>query len=204
MWNFYEWIGDLDGNFFSDDPATKTRNAYDVIINADIALALEKTIAIYGMINRHEDGDKLLEIKEKINKAIFESFFDKEVELFKTYSDKEGYSTLANSLCILSGACPNEYMQKVAEKIANKDSLLLNNTLSMNVFKFDALLKADREKYGDYILNEIDQTYSKMLDQGATSFWETELGEADFDNAGSLCHGWSAIPIYYYTKLKND
>ena len=68
----------------------------------------------------------------------------------------------------------------------------------MNVFKFDALLKVDKEKYADYVLSEIDQTYAMMLDQGATSFWETELGEADFDNAGSLCHGWSAIPVYYY------
>ena len=26
-------------------------------------------------------------------------------------------------------------------------------------------------------------------------------GDADFENAGSLCHGWSAMPIYYYNKL---
>ena len=37
---------------------------------------------------------------------------------------------------------------------------------------------------------------------GATTFWETELGEKDFDNAGSLCHGWSALPIYYYHLFK--
>ena len=37
-----------------------------------------------------------------------------------------------------------------------------------------------------------------MLDRGATSFWETELGWEDFDYAGSLCHGWSAIPLYLY------
>lgn len=37
-----------------------------------------------------------------------------------------------------------------------------------------------------------------MLDQGATSFWETIKGEEDFHCAGSLCHGWSALPVYYY------
>lgn len=37
-----------------------------------------------------------------------------------------------------------------------------------------------------------------MLYSGATSFWETELGQADFDYAGSLCHGWSAIPAYFF------
>ena len=35
-----------------------------------------------------------------------------------------------------------------------------------------------------------------MLDAGATTFWETELGATDFDGAGSLCHGWSAVPLY--------
>ena len=28
--------------------------------------------------------------------------------------------------------------------------------------------------------------------------WETEKGAADFDFAGSLCHGWSALPVYYH------
>ena len=41
-----------------------------------------------------------------------------------------------------------------------------------------------------------------MLDCGATSFWETIIGEADFGRAGSLCHGWSAMPLYYYNILK--
>jgi len=43
-----------------------------------------------------------------------------------------------------------------------------------------------------------------MLDAGATSFWETELGECDFDRAGSLCHAWSSMPVYYYSILLND
>ena len=43
-----------------------------------------------------------------------------------------------------------------------------------------------------------------MLDEGATSFFETELGEKDFEGAGSLCHGWSgAIPIYFNNVLDN-
>ena len=37
-----------------------------------------------------------------------------------------------------------------------------------------------------------------MLYQGATSFWETEEGASDFGHAGSLCHGWSAMPAYFY------
>lgn len=43
-----------------------------------------------------------------------------------------------------------------------------------------------------------------MLDDGATTFWETELGADDFGGAGSLCHGWSAIPIYYLSVLAEN
>ena len=52
----------------------------------------------------------------------------------------------------------------------------------------------------DFILNDIDTKYQKMLDAGATSFWETLKGAEDFGGAGSLCHGWSAIPAYFYKK----
>ena len=41
-----------------------------------------------------------------------------------------------------------------------------------------------------------------MLKAGSTTVWETELGEEDFSGAGSLCHGWSAMPIYYYHTLQ--
>jgi len=51
------------------------------------------------------------------------------------------------------------------------------------------------------ILSELDTTYKYMLDRGATTFWETIKGADDFGGAGSLCHGWSALPIYYYEIL---
>ncbi len=37
-----------------------------------------------------------------------------------------------------------------------------------------------------------------MLFSGATAFWETDQGPEAFDGAGSLCHGWSGIPVYLY------
>ena len=71
----------------------------------------------------------------------------------------------------------------------------------MKAFIYDALLKADKN-YKGYILNDIDNNYKYMLDNNATTFWETIKGEADFDGAGSLCHGWTAMPVYYYNILR--
>ena len=72
----------------------------------------------------------------------------------------------------------------------------------MMPFVYDALLMTDRARYAPYVIDRLDRVYLEMLRHGATSFWETELGAADFGDAGSLCHGWSAAPVYYYQLLK--
>jgi hypothetical protein len=71
----------------------------------------------------------------------------------------------------------------------------------MRGFKYDALLRIDDKCYSSYVLEDIRKVYLKLLAEDATSFWETEDGAAAFGNAGSLCHGWSALPIYYLHKL---
>ena len=73
-------------------------------------------------------------------------------------------------------------------------------SLSMNIFLYDALLKIDKN-YAKTVLLDIDEKFGKMLDEGATTFWETELGYKDFNMRGSLCHAWSALPILYYNLL---
>jgi len=76
------------------------------------------------------------------------------------------------------------------------------SSLSMSIWKYDAMLYAGRGKYRSYILEEIRKNYGKMAEYGSDTVWETAVGESDFDNAGSLCHGWSAVPIYVYNKLR--
>ena len=72
-----------------------------------------------------------------------------------------------------------------------------------NYARIESALLEFGDKYKKFILNDIRSKYGAMLAQGATTFWETEKGWRDFDNAGSLCHGWSALPVYYLSKLKH-
>lgn len=102
------------------------------------------------------------------------------------------YTVLGNALAILAGLeLDKEY---VCEKIVNGE--LSDCSLSMKIFKYDALLATDKEKYQERVLNEIRSDYGKMMENGNT-VWETINGACAFDNAGSLCHGWSSIPILY-------
>ena len=88
--------------------------------------------------------------------------------------------------------------EKLAKRLA--DNEFLPCSFSMKCFKYDALLSVD-EGYKDVILEEIRVAYKKMLDAGSTTVWETARGPGGADLAGSMCHGWSAIPIYYYHKF---
>ena len=74
----------------------------------------------------------------------------------------------------------------------------------MACFKYDAWPMTDKERYAPIVLDHIERIYRPMIDFGSTTVWETEGGAADFGNAGSLCHGWSTLPIYYYHTLSED
>jgi bisphosphoglycerate-dependent phosphoglycerate mutase len=83
----------------------------------------------------------------------------------------------------------------ICEKIV--ENAFSDCSLSLRCFKYDALLLTDEARWKPHVLKEIRRDYSNMLDQGATSVWETKEGASAFGNAGSLCHGWSAIPACY-------
>lgn len=206
-WNFYEWINGLDGFYTNEngEHLQDNRFSYDAILNAFVSLGLEHMSYISQRVGDMNQSEYYTKLKIALNKSIFHIFYDKGKGLFKSFIGKneELYSVLANSLCILCGACPEEYTDYICKTIVEKDPVLVKNTLSMNVFCFDALLKVNRNLYAPFVLKEIDEVYGHMLYHGATTFWETILGESDFGGAGSLCHGWSAIPVYYYHILKD-
>jgi hypothetical protein len=130
-------------------------------------------------------------LNSAINKA-----FKRESGYYALFRQGEEYCELGNGLAILCGAATGADAEKICKKLVS-DHDWTKITLSMKCFKYDALLAVNKEKYRNYILEDIRVTYGKMLDAGATTFWETEEGESAFDNAGSLCHGWSALPVYY-------
>ena len=125
--------------------------------------------------------------------AIDNTFLNKETGIYHLRTDDTSYeSQLGNAFALLIGLGD----ERTVEAVKN-DKSLIPTSLSMLTYLYDALLKAD-ENNKEYIIEDIRKQYGYMLKKGATSFWETMLAGDDFDNAGSLCHGWSALPIYYY------
>ncbi len=201
-WNFYEWSETMEGRF------NETVRSIEAPINAFLSLALADFSYIAKKLGCDEDAEKYETERIALNAAIAKAFYNDKTGLFESFLDRHQgtYSVLTNSLCLLCGAADEVDKSAIFEILTNNGAgktglKVVPNTLSMNCFRFDALLKCDEEKFAPVILDEIRREYGKMLDRGATTFWETALGEADFDNAGSLCHGWSALPVYYFHRL---
>ncbi len=199
-WNFYEWSSGMSGNMHDSGIAVEAP------LNALLVLALESMSEICEALGK--DNEMYKSFAARIRLGLRDRFFDPEAKLFESYSDRDRgkYSVLTNSLCLLCGAANGLDKSNILRILAaNGDAGLpytvVPNTLAMNSFRFDALLRESKELYAPLILAELDRDYSYMLEKGATSFWETIVGATDFNGAGSLCHGWSALPIYYYSTL---
>lgn len=192
-WNFYEWSDGMDGIIDGTWLRKEGSKRYDLPLNCFVIIALYDFQKICALINKpFEYADKLNDLKIAIEK-----FYMPEKGIFRTYlsENEEHISKLANALAIL--ALPeNKANAKIASFIMS-DKTCGEITLSMKVFEFDALLSVD-EKNSSYIIENIRKDYGYMLSKGATSFWETLEGP---EGAGSLCHGWSAMPVYYLSKL---
>ncbi|MGL6174751.1 MAG: hypothetical protein ACRC1P_09140, partial [Cellulosilyticaceae bacterium] len=195
-WNFYEWQEGLDGSVIERKECLEIR--YELPLNAFYLLALKDYSKLCTFIEGENKGKKYKEKVHYLGNEINEVFWDKERLAYRTYEKKtnnEHFCELAQALMLLSEEVPQNRIQETIKRLREKE--ILSITLSHSIFKYEALLKFDSERAQE-TLDEVADIWGKMLFEKSTSFWETEKGAGDFGRAGSLCHGWSAIPLYLY------
>ena len=189
-WNFYEWSPGLDG---------ESRTA--VPPRAEAGLQLFGLVALQRMDSlRRMLGVPQRESEQALHQALvagLEQFWDDDAQAYASVlcdGRRSHYAELIQALALLSGACPAE------RAVILRDGLLHGRwspiTLSHSLLKYEALLQDPA--LGKAVFDEIGRRWGAMLYQGATTFWEVDEGAPAFDRAGSLCHGWSAIPYYLY------
>lgn len=194
-WNFYEWTEHMDNiENWGQDPNVVS----DAPLNALCATALASYETICGWAHMPEERAWAKSHREEIIAAFHGGFYAEEQGAYKNYITKTGeesFSQLTQALALLAGCVPKKKEHDIRKKLLSGE--LVETSLSYLLFKYEALLM-EPEIYGEYVLDDIARQWGRMLYEGATSFWETISGEADFDRAGSLCHGWSAVPIYIF------
>ncbi len=185
-WNFYDWSPYLDGELHGSEDAVP-----DLMINLLFIFALQNLREIDEKLGREFAYTALLEESKRRTREVF---FCHNEGLYAMTIDGKGFTALGNALAILTGLVSKEESEYICEKIARGE--LIDCSLSMKTFKYDALYAVNKEKWRGHVRDEIRKDYGEMVSMGDT-VWETGDGAAAFDGAGSLCHGWSAIPILY-------
>lgn len=198
-WNFYEWQDGLSGSISGD--ISEENITYDAPLCCFVSFGLRSLSNIYAILGNTSDSEYYNAAHIKLNEAINKYFWNEERGAYASFIDvigkKSHYAELTNALVVYADATYGERLDKVLVNL--KDNKLLEVTLSHSIFKYEALMRKP-EEYARYVFKDIAKQWGHMLYHDATTFWETIKGAADFGNAGSLCHGWSAIPIYFYHK----
>jgi len=189
-WNFFDWSPYADGGSIYD----KSTAHPHLLTTAVLILALDAYEKICETIGRDNTFAGAADI---LRKGAYQRFYCREKGLIPVNETEA--TELENAMAVCAGIVKGEEAKKICDQITA--DALIPCSLSLRPFKYDALLMTDKAAYRAYILSEIRRDYGKMLEAGSTTVWETILGAVDFDNAGSLCHGWSAVPVYYYAIL---
>jgi hypothetical protein len=199
-WHFYDWAEELSG-WGKQGRQVVNFQQFDAPLNLLFVLTLESASRIARSIGNNEIGERYASQAASIKQAINETFWVESRHAYQTYLGKDfaenHFCELVQSLAILSGTADIHQAEILRKQLISDHNGLVETSLSQSFYKYEALC-SDINKYGPWVFEAIQKTWSRMLYHGATSFWETIKGHADFGNAGSLCHGWSAIPIYFY------
>ncbi len=197
-WHFYEWSEGMDGSgIFAGAALEEPR--FDAPLNAFYILALEAAARLAAAGGENELAGQYTVLADRVRKASTAAFWDESGQAYLTSKgagSQPHFAELTQALCILTGLGPSQRRASQRARLARENNGLVPATLSHCLYKFEALL--EEPSYKPFVMEKIARDWGHMLFNGAGSFWETIKGGDDFAKAGSLSHGWSAIPVYFY------
>lgn len=200
VWHFYDWTAGMSG--YNDDDFANGLTV-DAPLNCFLILALEAARDIIRWLDGEEQDHAKTHAAfatavDDLRKKVGAAFYSPDEECFLTNTRPGApLNELTQGLAVLAGVGTDTMRRNALGRMARPDSGLVSPGLSQSFYTFDALM-TQKETYGSVVLYRIEKQWGAMLRAGATTFWETIKGAGDFSNAGSLCHGWSAVPLYVF------
>ena len=189
-WNFHEWTAGLDGDVIFRDAPIEPYG--DGALTALVLIAVRGIAALALRLGETKQVAAANAYAARLAAAL-DGYYDEEKGLYAsrlTESGLEGWHAYTQALFVLTGELSPERARRLCAELKEEKRVVPMTFASLQL-KYDAILKTDGDV--SFCVNEVCDVFGKMLFSGATSYWETAYGEADFDDAGSLCHGWSAV-----------
>jgi len=198
-WHFYDWAKDLDN--WQTVPGNADR--FDAPLNLFCLLAFEAGARCAEATGDSSSAVRWHRAAADMRTSIRSRFWNEKERRVETGLGCElAPAELVQSLALLADVVPKEARRSVAEKLLGPSDWT-ETTLSQSLYKYQALIAAEGD-VADRAVAQMTAEWKRMLDGGATSFWEVKEGWTAFDNAASLCHGWSAIPIFIYCQRRSS
>lgn len=215
-WTFYEWAPGLCRKN-RDGIGTTGDFRLDAPHNLFLLEALEAYQEMLIFSGEHQAARGLRQKSATLKKAIHDNFWDEKRRLYATFTDRRRkwhYCELVQAMAVIHGlgsAGISSHLRKGILKSPDpvppgpgrsdemparfESGALIPMSLSTLLYGALSLLGAGSEEQGR-LLEICNRIFSSMLYKNATSLWETVKGADDFEYAGSLCHGWSALPVW--------
>lgn len=188
-WNYFEWADGLAGN-----------NGRDDVPQQSAALTLFFYAALRSYAAVCPDG-RYEAAAAAIRENFHNTFWDEDATAYRTFADARHYAELVQALALWCGLVPEALAPVLRRKLADRENPWVKTSLSHYIYKIDALMM-EPEVYYPAVNRDIMDIWGNMTLAGASSFWETADGGHAFEKAGSLCHGWSTAPIYFWHKYQ--
>jgi len=188
-WHFYEWSPGLDGTPFG------TRIGVQAGANLYGYEMLGSYLEILRMLGRKDD--RLTALRRRLGQAIHTRFWDEEKQCYaSTLVDgrHQGFHEHIQALALYNNLVPSDCEPAVLRALYRHQLTPL--TFSVLPYLVRALMERGPEAR-EFVRRTLKENFDPVVLSGATSLWETAKGAADFDDAGSLCHAWSSISLYY-------
>ena len=201
LWNFYEWAPLLDGPLL-EGPTPVAAPVEEDEFHAPYDLyfleALEAwCLALERRGSTEKAGRYEMEAAVLI-RSVNRTYWDEERGVLATRivgRKRQGYHVHTNCLALKTGALSPIPASRVEHAVISGS--LHPSTFSSLPYLVNSLM-ARSPAARSHVARLLRESFDPMVLGGAATFWETPRGEAEFDGAGSLCHGWSAIPAYFH------
>ena len=198
FWHFYDWVEGMDGGELRKGYSHAIHETrFDAPLNMYLCIALDSASRLARACGDGQTAKRYDRAVESLRRAVHERLFSKQAEAYATTLGQQHYAELTQALAVLSGCAPGPVAERLLERIVDPQTPWQRSTFSQCIYIFEALM-TDRQRFGPHVFERIDRDWGAMLLQGATSFWETLSGSKGISGGGSLCHGWSAIPVCFY------
>jgi len=196
-WNFCEWVDGLEG-VINGGVEEGRPSSFEIQApqNLYIYEMLSSYIKIMHAIGDFSEVERITPIRSDLGQTLEKYFWSEQNGCYLTRHNSEFcLHEHVQYLMLAFDLVPDEKKSRVLAAL--RSGKLTKLTFSPLLYMVNGLFKQSSVEQ-EYAVEAINHVYESMLKQGATTFWETDDGASAFGDAGSLCHAWSSIHVYYY------